>query len=116
MIDGWYWFTIPLIIPALVGVALAATWFLPNLLPPTALRPRDGDGSWVWRSWLARIAICAFVGTLVVGVGFGSIFPVINRVAAPFACGDRRLDLQTSTWTAPGETRTTLHWSCVDDA
>lgn len=48
-------------------------------------------------------------------IGFGAIFPSMNRIAKPLVCprGDMQLETQTYIPT-PVETVTTLTWYCVD--
>lgn len=55
------------------------------------------------------------MGITVGAIGFGAIFPSMNRLAKPLVCprGDMQLETQTYTPT-PVETVTTFTWYCVD--
>ncbi len=56
-----------------------------------------------------------FMGVVVISIGFGAIFPSLNRIARPFICPRGGMELETQTYRPyPGETITTLTWYCVD--
>lgn len=59
--------------------------------------------------------ISLFCGVIIVAIGLGAAFPVINRVATPLACNGQ-LQLSTDTYSyQPGEQTTTITWFCVDE-
>ncbi len=60
--------------------------------------------------------VSLFCGIIIVAIGFGAAFPVINRVAAPFACNGKKLELETEAYSyQPGQQTTTIDWFCVDE-
>lgn len=64
-----------------------------------------------------NFGICLFVGVIIIAIGFGAALPFINRVAAPFSCPGKDLQLSTETYSyRPGDTTTTSTWLCVDKA
>jgi len=67
-------------------------------------------------SVLTMLGVSLFTGFIIISIGLGAAVPVINRVAAPFACSHGKMQLETSTssYTA-GESSTSLNWLCVDD-
>jgi hypothetical protein len=68
-------------------------------------------------SVLTMLGISLFTGFIIITIGLGAAVPVINRVAAPFACsrGKMQLETETSSYT-PGQSTTTLNWLCVDES
>jgi hypothetical protein len=60
---------------------------------------------------------CWFMGVTAISIGFGALFPSMNRIAKPFVCPSGRMELETQTYRPyPGSTITTLTWYCVDQA
>jgi uncharacterized membrane protein len=60
---------------------------------------------------------CWFMGITAISIGFGAVFPSMNRIARPFVCPRGSMDLETQTYHPyPGSTITTLTWYCVDNA
>src|ERR1041384_3726136 len=60
---------------------------------------------------------CWFMGVTAISVGFGAIFPSLNRIAKPFVCPHGSMDLTTQVYNPyPGNTITQLTWYCVDEA
>lgn len=60
---------------------------------------------------------CWFMGITAISIGFGALFPSMNRIAKPFVCLRGQMELETETYRPyPGSTITTLKWYCVDDA
>lgn len=58
-----------------------------------------------------------FMGVTAISIGFGAIFPSMNRITKPFVCPNGRMDLNKQAYNPyPGETITTLTWYCVDEA
>ena len=58
---------------------------------------------------------CLFMGVTAISIGFGAIFPSMNRIAKPFICPNGEMELETQTYRPyPGNTITTLTWYCVD--
>jgi hypothetical protein len=56
-----------------------------------------------------------FMGVTAISIGFGAMFPSMNRVAAPFVCPRGEMELETQTYRPyPGKTVTTLTWYCAD--
>jgi len=55
------------------------------------------------------------MGVTAISIGFGALFPSINRISKPFVCphGEMIVDEQ-SYYPYPGKTVTTLTWYCVD--
>lgn len=59
---------------------------------------------------------CLFMGVTVISIGFGAIFPSMNRIAKPFICPRGEMQLETQDYyPSPVETVTTLTWYCVDN-
>jgi hypothetical protein len=58
---------------------------------------------------------CLFMGVTAISIGFGALFPSMNRIAKPFVCprGEMKVDQQVYR-PYPGNTITTLTWYCVD--
>jgi hypothetical protein len=64
---------------------------------------------------LFALGCSMFCGIIIIGIGFGAAFPVINTVAAPFVCSGKELrNNQQSYSYQPGEVTTTITWYCVD--
>ena len=60
---------------------------------------------------------CWFMGVTAISIGFGAIFPSMNRIAKPFVCPHGNMDLTTQVYNPyPGNTITQLNWYCVDEA
>ena len=58
---------------------------------------------------------CLFMGVTAISIGFGAVFPSMNRIAKPFICANGEMELETQTYRPyPGNTTTTLTWYCVD--
>lgn len=58
---------------------------------------------------------CWFMGITAISIGFGAVFPSMNRIAKPFICPTGEMELETQTYRPyPGNTTTTLTWYCVD--
>jgi len=56
-----------------------------------------------------------FMGVTAISIGFGAIFPSMNRIAKPFICPRGEMELETQTYRPyPGKTITTLTWYCTD--
>src|SRR5512147_767468 len=56
-----------------------------------------------------------FMGITAISIGFGAMFPSMNRIAKPFICPRGEMELETQTYRPyPGSTITTLTWYCVD--
>jgi hypothetical protein len=57
------------------------------------------------------------MGITAISIGFGALFPSMNRIAKPFVCPHGRMDLTTQIYNPyPGSKITTLTWYCVDEA
>ena len=60
---------------------------------------------------------CWFMGVTVFSIGFGAVFPSLNRIAQPFVCLDGRMELAKDVYNPyPGNTITTITWYCVEEA
>jgi len=58
---------------------------------------------------------CIFMGVTAISIGFGAIFPSMNRISKPFICPNGEMTLETQDYyPSPVETVTTLTWYCVD--
>ncbi len=56
-----------------------------------------------------------FMGVTAISIGFGALFPSMNRIAKPFVCPNGTLDLDKQVYNPyPGNTITTITWYCVD--
>jgi hypothetical protein len=67
-------------------------------------------------SVLTMLGVSLFTGFIIISIGLGAAVPALNRVAAPFACSNGKMQLETSTSSyTPGESSTSLNWLCVDD-
>src|SRR5262245_4276858 len=56
-----------------------------------------------------------FMRVTAISIGFGAVFPSMNRIAKPFVCSRGEMELETHTYNPyPGSTITTLTWYCVD--
>lgn len=56
-----------------------------------------------------------FMGVTAISIGFGAVFPSMNRIAKPFICPRGEMELETQTYRPyPGQTITTLTWYCTD--
>ena len=59
---------------------------------------------------------CLFMGVTAISIGFGAVFPSMNRIAKPFVCPRGEMELETETYRPyPGSTITTLTWYCVEE-
>lgn len=55
-----------------------------------------------------------FMGVTAISMGFGSLFPSMNRVAQPFVCPGGQMELTTQDYTvSPVESGTILNWYCT---
>ncbi len=56
-----------------------------------------------------------FMGITAISIGFGAIFPSMNRIAGPFVCPNGKMELTTQDYqVSPTESGTILNWYCVD--
>jgi len=63
---------------------------------------------------LGLLGISLFTGIIIVSIGLGAAFPAMERVAAPFVCGARTLDLQLDHYSyKPGQSGYIITWTCV---
>ena len=69
------------------------------------------------RNTLLLILIwCLFMGVTAISIGFGALFPSMNKIAKPFVCPRGQMELETETYRPyPGTTITTLTWYCVEE-
>lgn len=59
---------------------------------------------------------CLFMGVTAISIGFGAVFPSMNRIAKPFVCPRGEMQLETQNYyPSPVETVKTLTWHCVDN-
>lgn len=59
---------------------------------------------------------CLFMGVTAISIGFGAVFPSMNRIAKPFVCPRGEMQLETQNYyPSPVETVKTLTWYCVDN-
>lgn len=62
------------------------------------------------------LGCCMFCGIIIIAIGLGAAFPVIDNVAAPFVCGGKALQPDQQSYSyRPGEVTTTVEWYCTDD-
>ncbi len=65
---------------------------------------------------LMLLGASMFCGIIIISIGFGAAFPVIDRVATPFVCAGRELELEQRSYSyRPGEVTTTVTWYCTDE-
>jgi hypothetical protein len=58
-----------------------------------------------------------FMGVTAVSIGFGALFPSMNRIAKPFVCADGNLEVKEHVYHPyPGRVTKTVQWFCVDPA
>lgn len=58
-----------------------------------------------------------FMGVTAISIGFGAVFPSMNKIAKPFVCPRGEMEVETQGYNpSPGTTVTTLTWYCVDAA
>src|SRR5258706_13804263 len=58
---------------------------------------------------------CLFMGVTAISIGFGAIFPSMNRISKPFVCPRGEMSLDEQVYNPyPGSTITTLTWYCTD--
>jgi len=58
-----------------------------------------------------------FMGVTAVSIGFGALFPSMNRIAKPFVCADGELVVdETVLHPYPGRVSKIVRWTCVDRA
>ena len=58
-----------------------------------------------------------FMGVTAVSIGFGALFPSMNRIAKPFVCADGELAVnETVLHPYPGRVSKLIRWTCVDRA
>ena len=64
----------------------------------------------------AIVMLCSmFCGIIVMAIGMGSFFPVLNQVAGPIVCGNQTLQIDQHTYSyKPGSTNFTITAYCVD--
>jgi uncharacterized membrane-anchored protein YhcB (DUF1043 family) len=56
-----------------------------------------------------------FMGVTAISIGFGAVFPSMNKIAKPFVCPRGEMEVETQGYNpSPGTTVTTLTWYCVD--
>jgi hypothetical protein len=56
-----------------------------------------------------------FMGITAISIGFGALFPSMNRITKPLVCPRGEMELETQVYRPyPGSTITTLTWYCVD--
>jgi hypothetical protein len=57
------------------------------------------------------------MGVTAISIGFGALFPSLNRISKPFICPRGEMELETQEYRpSPVETVTTLTWYCVDQS
>jgi hypothetical protein len=60
---------------------------------------------------------CLFMGITAISIGFGAVFPSMNRIAKPFVCPRGEMQVESQNYyPSPGTTITTRTWYCVDVA
>lgn len=60
-------------------------------------------------------ACCMFAGIIIMSIGLGAAFPVLERVASPIVCGEGTMELESKLHTGmPGQSTTTIRWLCID--
>jgi hypothetical protein len=65
---------------------------------------------------LFTLLCCLFAGIIIISIGFGAIYPPLDRVARPFLCPNGQMEYVTEEYNpSPVETVTTITWYCVDD-
>ena len=58
-----------------------------------------------------------FMGVTAISIGFGALFPSMNRIAKPFVCPSGVMDLDKQVYNPyPGNTITTITWYCAPSA
>lgn len=56
-----------------------------------------------------------FMGVTAISIGFGALFPSMNRIAKPFVCPRGEMEYESQVYRPyPGKTVTTLTWYCAD--
>jgi hypothetical protein len=66
-------------------------------------------------SLILLLVWCLFMGITAISIGFGAVFPSMNRIAKPFICPAGKMELETQRYNpSPGTSITTLTWYCVD--
>jgi hypothetical protein len=56
-----------------------------------------------------------FMGITAISIGFGALFPSMNRITKPLVCPRGEMELETQVYRPyPGSTITTLTWYCTD--
>ncbi len=66
---------------------------------------------------LVMLLWCWFMGITAISIGFGALFPSMNRIAKPFVCPGGTMDLDKQVYNPyPGSTITTITWYCVNEA
>ena len=67
--------------------------------------------------WLIVILIWSlFMGVTAISMGFGSLFPSMNRIAGPFVCPRGHMEVNTQNYqVSPTESGSILTWYCVDE-
>jgi hypothetical protein len=56
-----------------------------------------------------------FMGVTTISIGFGALFPSMNRITKPLVCPRGEMELETQVYRPyPGSTITTLTWYCAD--
>jgi hypothetical protein len=65
-----------------------------------------GIGAFVW---------CIFMGVTAISIGFGALYPPMNRIAQPFVCPNGQMNYeQLVSNPLPGTTYVQAAWTCVD--
>lgn len=65
--------------------------------------------------WTGVLIWCLFMGVTAISIGFGALFPSMNRISKPFVCPRGEMELETQVYRPyPGSTITTLTWYCTD--
>jgi hypothetical protein len=56
-----------------------------------------------------------FMGITAISIGFGALFPSMNRITKPLVCPRGEMELETEVYRPyPGSTITTMTWYCAD--
>lgn len=68
------------------------------------------------RSVIILLVWSLFMGVTAISIGFGAVFPDMNRIAGPFVCGNGQMQVNSTTYNpSPGTTITTEDWMCIDN-
>jgi hypothetical protein len=67
------------------------------------------------RNLMIAFISCMFTGIVVISVGLGAAFPVLDRISAPIVCGEGKMELESKSYSGlPGQSATTVRWLCID--